>query len=63
MVDVGLDAAERSSATSSARTALIVGAGKMGGMAASRLAGRAGRIIVANRSAEKREPPRRPRRR
>jgi glutamyl-tRNA reductase len=54
MVDVGLDAAERVLDDLVGSTALIVGAGKMGGMAASRLAGRAGRIIVANRSAEKR---------
>jgi glutamyl-tRNA reductase len=54
MVDVGLDAAERVLADLDGSTALIVGAGKMGGMAANRLAGRAGHIIVANRSLEKR---------
>jgi glutamyl-tRNA reductase len=37
------------------RTVLVVGAGKMGGMAAARVAGDAGRILIANRSAEKGE--------
>jgi glutamyl-tRNA reductase len=55
MVDVGLAAAETVIGDLDGRTALIVGAGKMGGMAAARLATRAERIIVANRSAEKRE--------
>ena len=55
MVDVGLDAAVEVLGDLSGRTALIVGAGKMGGMAAARLQSRAGRILVANRSPEKRE--------
>jgi glutamyl-tRNA reductase len=54
MVDVGLQAAERVVGDLSGRTILIVGAGKMGGMAATRLADRAGRIMVANRGAPKR---------
>jgi glutamyl-tRNA reductase len=55
MVDAGLDAASQVLTDLAGRTVLVVGAGKMGGMAASRLAGQAGAIIVANRSAAKRE--------
>ncbi len=55
MVDVGLDAATRVLGTLRGRTVLVVGAGKMGGMAAARVAGEASRIIVANRTAEKSE--------
>jgi glutamyl-tRNA reductase len=54
MVDVGLDAASRVLEDMAGRTALIVGAGKMGGMAATRLAERSGQVIIANRSVEKR---------
>ncbi len=52
MVDVGLDAARHVLATLDGRTVLIVGAGKVGGMGAARVAG-AARILVANRTAEK----------
>jgi len=55
MVDVGLTAAERVLGQLDGRTVLLVGAGKMGGMAARRLHGRAGRLVIANRSAEKGE--------
>lgn len=55
MVDVGIEAASGVLDDLADRTVLIVGAGKMGGMAASRLQGRAGRLIVANRSADKRK--------
>jgi glutamyl-tRNA reductase len=55
MVDVGLDAAQRVLGDLAGRSILIVGAGKMGGMAASRLTQRAGRITIANRSVDKRE--------
>ncbi len=53
MVDVGLDAAAKVLADLRGRNVLLVGAGKMGGMAASRVHGEAGRIMIANRSAEK----------
>ncbi|MPZ86637.1 MAG: glutamyl-tRNA reductase [Nitriliruptorales bacterium] len=55
MVDVGLQAASRVLGPLDGRTVLVVGAGKMGGMAASRVHGNAERIVVANRSAEKGE--------
>ncbi|MBA3622648.1 MAG: glutamyl-tRNA reductase [Euzebyales bacterium] len=48
-------ACESSRAALAGRTVLVVGAGKMGGMAATRVAGEAGRILIANRSAEKGE--------
>lgn len=54
MVDVGLDAAAHVLGDLDGRTALLVGAGKMGGMTAQRFAGR-GRILVANRTPDKRE--------
>ena len=54
MVDVGLEAAERAVGNLDGASVLIIGAGKMGGMAAARLAGRAGRVRVANRGADKR---------
>lgn len=54
MVDVGLEAAAHVLGDLDGRTALLVGAGKMGGMAASRFAGR-GPILVANRGSDKRE--------
>lgn len=55
MVDVGLDAARQVLGPLEGRTVLLVGAGKMGGIAAARLHGEASRIIVANRTAEKGE--------
>ena len=56
MVDVGLDAAGSVLGDLAGRTILVVGAGKMGGMAAARLRERgAGRILVANRTEEKSE--------
>ncbi len=53
MVDVGLDAAAQVLGDLRGRTVLIVGAGKMGGMAAGRVRGSADAILIANRSAEK----------
>lgn len=55
MVDVGLKAAARVLGPLDGRTVLVVGAGKMGGMAASRVHGLAERIVIANRSPEKGE--------
>jgi glutamyl-tRNA reductase len=56
MVDVGLDAAARVLGTLDGRTVLIVGAGKMGGMAAARVrALGALRISVTNRTQGKAE--------
>jgi len=56
MVDVGIDAAAQMLGDLDGRTVLLVGAGKMGGMAASRLRERgAGPILVANRTASKGE--------
>ncbi len=55
MVDVGLDAARRVLGTIEGRTVLLVGAGKMGGLAASRVHGLASRIVVANRTADRGE--------
>jgi glutamyl-tRNA reductase len=53
MVDVGLDAATRVLGSLEGRTVLVVGAGKMGGMAALRVQGQAARILVANRTADR----------
>ncbi|MPZ74404.1 MAG: glutamyl-tRNA reductase [Nitriliruptorales bacterium] len=53
MVDAGLDAATQVLEDLRGRTVLIVGAGKMGGMAAGRVRGAADTILIANRSAEK----------
>ena len=53
MVDVGLDAATQVLGDLRGRTVLVVGAGKMGGMAAGRVRGSAERILIANRSADK----------
>lgn len=53
MVDVGLDAAVHVLGPLEGRTVLVVGAGKMGGMAAARVQREAGHIIVANRTEEK----------
>ena len=55
MVDVGLDAARGVLGELGGRTVLVVGAGKMGGMAADRVAGVAGRILIANRTIDKAE--------
>jgi glutamyl-tRNA reductase len=55
MVDAGLQAADRVLGTVDGGSALIVGAGMMGGLAGSRLAERAGSITVMNRSVEKAE--------
>lgn len=55
MVDVGLDAAAQVLGDLRGRTVLVVGAGKMGGMAAGRVMGSADAILIANRSAEKAE--------
>lgn len=54
MVDVGLTAAERVLGGLEGRTALVVGAGKMGGMTAARLAQRCAPVLVANRGEAKR---------
>ena len=53
MVDVGLDAAAQVLGDLRGRAVLVVGAGKMGGMAAGRVRGSAERILIANRSADK----------
>jgi len=53
MVDVGLDAARKVLGTLERRTVLLVGAGKMGGLAATRVHGLAERIVVANRTADR----------
>ncbi len=55
MVDVGLDAAVQVLATLRDRVVLVVGAGKMGGMAAARVAAEAARVVVANRTRDKGE--------
>lgn len=55
MVDVGLEAASRVLGELKGSSVLIVGAGKMGGMAANRLHGLADRIVVANRTRERAE--------
>jgi glutamyl-tRNA reductase len=55
MVDVGIDAAVGVLGPLTGRTILVVGAGKMGGMAAARLAGDAGRVLVANRTVHRAE--------
>ncbi len=53
MVDVGLDAAAGVLGDLRGRVVMIVGAGKMGGMAAGRVRGSADKILIANRSADK----------
>ena len=53
MVDVGLDAATQVFGDLRGRSVLVVGAGKMGGMAAGRVMGSADAILIANRSTEK----------
>lgn len=55
MVDVGLEAASRVLGNLAGSSVLIVGAGKMGGMAASRLHGLADRLVVTNRTRERAE--------
>lgn len=54
MVEVGLDVvADHLGGSLAGRPALIVGAGKIGGLSADRLAGTASELLVWNRSAEK----------
>ena len=53
MVDVGLAAAERVLGDLDGRTVLVVGAGKIGSMGTARLAERAGRVLVTNRTPER----------
>ena len=53
MVDVGLDAATAVLGDLRGRVVMIVGAGKMGGMAAGRVRGSADKILIANRSPDK----------
>lgn len=55
MVDVGIDAAARVLGDLRGRNVMVVGAGKMGGMAARRVHGTARRITIANRTADKSE--------
>ncbi|MBW3603169.1 MAG: glutamyl-tRNA reductase [Actinobacteria bacterium] len=55
MVDVGLDAAEAVLGDLAGTTVLLVGTGKLGGMAAARLRKVAGRLLVANRTFERAE--------
>ncbi len=55
MVDLGLDTADEAVGSLTGRTVLLVGAGKMGRMAADRVAADAGRVLVANRSHDRRE--------
>ncbi|MGH8929272.1 MAG: glutamyl-tRNA reductase [Egibacteraceae bacterium] len=55
MVDVGLDLATRVLGGLEGRTVLLLGAGKMGGMGAARVAGRASRVLIANRTPDKAE--------
>jgi glutamyl-tRNA reductase len=50
MVDIGLEAAAGTLGRLDGRTVLLVGAGKVGGMAARRLRDVAGRILVHNRT-------------
>lgn len=53
MVDAGIEAAERVLDDIAGRSVLLVGAGKMGGLAATRLAERVRSITVTNRTPEK----------
>lgn len=55
MVDVGLDAAEAVLGDLAGATVLLVGAGKLGGMAAARLRQVAGQLLVANRTPDRAE--------
>lgn len=55
MVDAGLDAARRAIDDLAGRTVLVVGAGKMGGMAAARVRAEAARVLVTNRTSDKAE--------
>lgn len=55
MVDVGLAAAEGVIGDLAGRTVLVVGAGKMGGMAARRLRGLGAEVVVTNRSPDRSE--------
>jgi glutamyl-tRNA reductase len=55
ILDAGLDAATGVLGSMLGCTALVVGAGKIGGLAAARLAATCDRLLVANRSVEKRD--------
>jgi glutamyl-tRNA reductase len=55
MVDLGLELADRDLHGLSGRDVLVVGAGKIGGMAAVRLADRARTVTVANRTVDRAE--------
>lgn len=55
MVDVGVEAALQVLGDLEGRTVLVVGAGKMGGMAAGRVRGAAARIVIANRTIDRGE--------
>lgn len=52
VVDAGLDAAAAHLGDLRDRTVLLVGAGKMGGLVASRLRGGTGELLIANRTSE-----------
>ncbi len=53
MLDAGLDAAATHLTSLADRTVLLVGAGKIGAMAARRMSGSVRRLLVTNRSAER----------
>lgn len=53
MVDVGIDAAEERLGQLDGRTVLLLGAGKVGGLAARRLAQHAASVLVCNRSSDR----------
>lgn len=55
MVDVGLEAAAQVLGDLAGRTVLVVGAGKMGGMAARRLRGLGAELVVTNRTRDRSE--------
>jgi glutamyl-tRNA reductase len=55
MVDVGVGLATRVLGGLNQRTVFLIGAGKMGGMGATRVTGAAGRVLIANRTPEKAE--------
>lgn len=55
MVDVGLQAAQRVLGDLTGLTVLLLGAGKMGGVGARSVCGRAGRVLIMNRTVAKAE--------
>lgn len=55
MVDLGLETAAEHAGGLADRTVLVVGAGKMGRLAADRIAASSGHVLVANRSPQRRE--------